>query len=189
MTSSEITSSEMTSSEMTSSEMTSPRQATNDFIPSQPGTYCLVLRLSPGAQITVGALGRFTFPEGFLVYIGSALGSGGLAGRLKHHTRPTGPEYMKASWHVDYLRRYTKIVEIWYVQDAIRREHEWATVARQVSGATIPAKGFGASDCNCPAHLFHYSNLPRLRAFRHRLDNQPSAGRLMVVEAQGPISG
>jgi Uri superfamily endonuclease len=131
----------------------------------------------------VGALGRFAFPEGFLVYIGSALGSGGLAGRLKHHTRPTGPEDMRTRWHVDYLRRYTKIVEVWYVQDTIRREHEWAAVAGQLSGGSIPAKGFGASDCNCPAHLFHYSNLPRLRAFQHILENQPPVGDLMVVKA------
>jgi len=57
--------------------------------PSEPrGTYALLLELDQQTVITVGRLGTCSFPAGSYVYVGSALGSGGLSARLAHHRRP-----------------------------------------------------------------------------------------------------
>lgn len=128
--------------------------------PGDPGTYALILHLVRRREITVGRLGIFPFPGGTYVYVGSALGPGGLAGRLRHHTRPTTTPGWQATWHVDYLRRYAKIEAVAFIRDDIRREHHWAAALSQLHGAIIPASKFGASDCRCPSHLFHLSGMP-----------------------------
>jgi len=54
-------------------------------IPSEKGTYAIYIHLPRSKTITIGKLGRFNFPIGAYVYIGSAFGSGGLRSRLKRH--------------------------------------------------------------------------------------------------------
>jgi len=51
----------------------------------RPGTYALVLRLARATTIHVGALGAVDFAPGWYVYVGSALGPGGLAARVNRH--------------------------------------------------------------------------------------------------------
>ena len=46
------------------------------------GIYALVLHLEHREEITVGKLGTVTFPAGYYLYVGSALGPGGLEARL-----------------------------------------------------------------------------------------------------------
>ncbi len=125
------------------------------------GTYVLVLRLSRSTEITVGKLGTFDFPKGFYLYVGSAHGPGGLAARLRHHlSHPKNPH-----WHIDCLRRAAEPVEVWTSGEWARREHSWALLLYQMQGAAMPAAGFGASDCRCPSHLFHFSRRPTVKSF------------------------
>jgi Uri superfamily endonuclease len=98
------------------------------------------------------------FPAGWYVYVGSALGPGGLAARLCHHLAPM----RRPHWHIDHLRTVVgPVVEIWYAVGPERRECDWATRLATRPGATRPIGGFGASDCRCPAHLFHFVERPR----------------------------
>lgn len=124
-----------------------------------PGTYALVLNLlHPVADICIGRLGRFHFPAGWYVYVGSARGAGGLAARLAHHLRPLESLH----WHIDYLRAYASPVEIWYATGAQRRECAWARALLGFPGAFIPVPRFGASDCRCLTHLIHFALPPDL---------------------------
>ncbi|MHC4606159.1 MAG: GIY-YIG nuclease family protein [Planctomycetota bacterium] len=118
----------------------------------KPGTYALVLKTDRPLRLKVGALGRFLFPAGYYVYVGSALN--GLEGRLRRHARRRKP----CRWHIDYLRRRAEIVEVWTVVSRKRLECRWARAALATPGASVPVPRFGASDCRCPAHLVH---LPR----------------------------
>ncbi len=127
----------------------------HDF-PKGPGTYCLILYRPAGGRISVGQLGQFEFPAGYYLYVGSALGSGGLAGRLRRHLNPN----KRTHWHVDYLSEQAEVVEIWWAAGEARLEHIWATAAGRLPGAAVPVTGFGASDCRCQAHLFHYTDRP-----------------------------
>ena len=51
------------------------------------GAYVLAVRLDSRRELPVGRLGRFNFPAGWYLYVGSAMGTGGLPARLRRHRR------------------------------------------------------------------------------------------------------
>lgn len=120
------------------------------ILTSRPGTYALGLHLPRTATIGVGALGKWDFPAGLYLYVGSAWGPGGLAARVGRHLRGNGP----LRWHIDYLRAQSAPVAIWIAPEK-RNECTWATALIEMSGIQIPVPRFGASDCTCPAHLIY----------------------------------
>jgi Uri superfamily endonuclease len=125
---------------------------TEKWLPTGKGTYGLLLRLDGRWEVEVGRLGRFVFVAGYYLYVGSALGPGGLAARLGRHLRgEKGP-----IWHIDYLRAVGVVTAVCWLESPVRYEHEWATVAQQLPGATIPVPRFGASDCRCSTHLVYF---------------------------------
>ena len=129
---------------------------------SESGTYALLLRAEVEQIIAVGALGRMTVRPGLHIYVGSAFGPGGLRARVRRHAR--GDRALH--WHVDHLRAVTRLEAVWYTHDDERRECTWATVLRDASGARGPRDGFGASDCDCAAHLIAFDESPSLSTFR-----------------------
>jgi HEAT repeat protein len=129
------------------------------FVVDVAGTYLLVLRMDTPQIIIVGRLGAIEFPEGWYLYVGSARGPGGLGARLaRHHRRLSGSK--RFHWHVDYLREHATWHGAWARAFERRLECDWAAALRGLTGATIVAAGFGASDCRCPAHLVHVLALP-----------------------------
>jgi Uri superfamily endonuclease len=54
---------------------------------SRPGTYALLLSSASRATIAVGRLGDLLLQPGFYVYVGGALGSGGVRARSARHMR------------------------------------------------------------------------------------------------------
>jgi Uri superfamily endonuclease len=135
-----------------------------DRLASKPGTYALVL--SGGAQLRmeVGRFGTVNIHSGFYVYIGSALGPGGIRARIGHHEKTS----VRPHWHVDYLRLHTSLQEVWYSYASICREHEWASLISALHSA-VRITGFGCSDCRCQAHLFYFGRRPSFRRFRAEL--------------------
>ncbi len=134
----------------------------NQPFPSQPGSYVLALSAPRATSIPVGRLGDLTVTPGCYLYVGSALGAGGLAGRLLHHLRVAA----RPHWHIDYLRAVTELDAIGWLASPERLEHTWAQALVQAPGCTAPMPRFGASDCRCPAHLFF---LPAHGAWRQVL--------------------
>ena len=132
------------------------------------GTYVLILQAQAEQTITVGRLGVMAVRPGWYVYVGSAFGPGGVQGRVGHHARP----HPKPHWHIDYLRQVAPLVELWYSHDPIRHEHTWASLFHQLPDATIPLPRFGASDCTCPSHLFHFPTIPSFIDFQQRWHEQ-----------------
>ncbi len=132
-------------------------------LPTEKGTYILLMNLANPQALTIGRLGRFEFAAGWYAYVGSAFGSGGLAGRLRHHLKPAP----RPHWHIDYLRQVAPLVELCYTTSETRLECAWANALRQMPGAEIPIPRFGASDCRCEAHLFRFviENRPTLGEF------------------------
>lgn len=125
-------------------------------VPTEPGTYALVLRCTMGRTIRVGRLGTMRLRPGYYVYIGSALGPGGLRARIAHHLRRT----KRPHWHIDYLRTHVRVGQLWYCCNSIRLEHHWAQVLGGASGGFIARPGFGASDCDCESHLYFFKRRP-----------------------------
>lgn len=119
--------------------------------PAEPGTYALLFELAQPLRASVGGLGMCDFPAGSLVYVGSALGPGGLRGRLtRHFGRPLRPH-----WHVDYLTALCPATGCVFVTSGLRLECRWVR-ALEARGAACAVPGFGSSDCpppRCKAHL------------------------------------
>ncbi len=133
------------------------------------GSYILILHLKRTKVISVGQLGKCSFPAGYYTYVGSALGPGGLAARLKHHMHSTATPH----WHIDYLRPRARLVEIWIGEFEEHREHLWATMLNQLNETVRRFKGFGCSDCKCPSHLFHFPGRPSFQRFKKFVDSRP----------------
>lgn len=122
------------------------RTLTQMVVESKPGTYALILFCASHTRIQIGHLGTIRLERGYYVYVGSALGPGGLRARIAHHQRRSP----RPHWHIDYLRSHTRSHSLWLSYDRRRHEHEWARALQKVEGATIPLPRFGASDCTCP---------------------------------------
>ena len=160
--------------------MPAPSELTESPFPKNSGTYALILQLNAGRLIQVGKLGAFCFPAGCYIYIGSAFGPGGLAGRLGRHVAPVKPD-SRLHWHVDYLRRWASVAEIWLAENAETREHDWAKMAGRLPGSALPVPRFGASDCRCQSHLFHFEKAPSVEQFQASLDLLFPADQLLYV--------
>jgi Uri superfamily endonuclease len=138
------------------------RNGTEMTIEPKPGTFALILSCGTNARIRIGRLGTMQLQCGYYVYLGSALGPGGLRARIGHHQKLS----TRPHWHIDYLRVHTRFRSVWLSYDGKRHEHEWACAMQKVKGATIPFRGFGASDCSCPSHLYFFKGCPTQISFR-----------------------
>jgi Uri superfamily endonuclease len=119
------------------------------------GIYCLVFK-NPGCTVTVGALGPVAFEPGWHIYVGSALGSGGLA-RLERHRVLSRRKDKRPKWHVDYLSvsRYFRLRSTVHAETKERLE---CRLAAALGEEAVP--GFGAGDCDCRSHLFYRRTNP-----------------------------
>jgi Uri superfamily endonuclease len=130
-------------------------------VETQPGTYALVLSAKASGLVRIGRLGGLRLQSGFYVYVGSALGPGGVRARLAHHLGPS----IRPRWHIDYLRLRTSLEEVWYCHDRLSWEHQWARHLGTQPGVSIPLAGFGASDCRCESHLYFFRSRPSRNDF------------------------
>jgi Uri superfamily endonuclease len=121
-----------------------------------PGTYLLLLHLAQPQRLTIGRLGLVALPEGWYVYVGSALG--GLGPRLRRHARPEKRHH----WHIDRLRAVASLVAVavWVGTERVECATVRAIAARPE--ATLPAPRFGSSDCRCRSHLVRFTSRPDL---------------------------
>ena len=148
---------------------------------SRSGTYAIIFRCSGDETIVVGRLGTRKFRSGYYIYVGSALGPGGVRARVLRHHRGETVQH----WHIDYLKDRMSFIEAWYSHDCKRREHLWASV---MSGLNFsqPWKGFGSSDCGCFSHLFYATARPRLSAFRRAVTREAPGHE--AIAASSPIA-
>ena len=130
-----------------------------------PGTYALVTRLEVTETISIGVLGAHQFHPGYYVYLGSALGPGGLRARVGRHLHQRASS--KRHWHIDYLLRKSTLIEIWWGVGDDRQECSWSEILGN-SGIVFPL-GFGSSDCNCDGHLVAFRTISALGEGRERL--------------------
>jgi Uri superfamily endonuclease len=121
------------------------------------GTYLLRLQLLQPRRLRVGRLGSHHFAAGHYLYVGSALGPGGLAARLAYHQRR---QKTRPHWHIDYLRPYALLQEAWTITCARHLEEEWGNALLQLPEIQTPVPGFGSSDTRLPTHLFYTRGLP-----------------------------
>lgn len=145
--------------------------------PAPRGTYALVLASAAPGACRIGRLGRVALLPGVYVYVGSALGPGGLPARLRRHAGVAA----RAHWHIDYLRRRLPLAEVWLDAGGARLEHAWALALARLRGAAAVA-GFGCSDCGCGSHLLHFARAPAAATLRRRLAEAGGAPRRLRAD-------
>jgi Uri superfamily endonuclease len=107
-------------------------------IHNTPGTYMLLLILPNRSDIEIGRTRRVGLEPGLYCYVGSALGPGGLAARLRRHAYAGERKH----WHVDYLLPYAQLVGALVIEDRRRHECIWASWMGRVADSCVD--GFGA---------------------------------------------
>ena len=118
------------------------------------GLYQLVIQLRGKCVVKVGRLGRFPFPAGYYVYTGSA--RRGLEARIARHIRSE----KRLRWHIDYLLRQARVVEVMRYDGNGLSECELSGRTGKLPGSKVVVPGFGSSDCECLTHLFHFRRNP-----------------------------
>ncbi len=116
------------------------------------GAYLLLIKLNNDSKITAGGLGQIAFKHGHYIYVGSARRN--LCKRMDRHTR----KRKKKRWHIDYL--VEKAARVTPVPVISTDDLECELADRLSKTADCPVKGFGSSDCSCPAHLFYFADNP-----------------------------
>lgn len=122
---------------------------------SEKGVYCLIFE-NQDCKLDIGRKGEFSFLSGFHVYVGSALGPGGLK-RVKRHIDFSKKKDRNPRWHVDYLHLTPsfRLVSAVCAPTSFRFECE---LARKIGGDSV--SGFGCTDCKCSSHLFYRNVSP-----------------------------
>lgn len=117
---------------------------------SEKGIYCLIFE-NQACTLEIGRKGYLSFPEGFHIYVGSALGPGGLK-RVTRHISLSRNKDNKPRWHVDYINLSPsfRLVSAICANTSARLECE---LASRIGGDS--ASGFGCTDCKCRSHLFY----------------------------------
>ncbi|HVO36868.1 MAG TPA: GIY-YIG nuclease family protein [Candidatus Acidoferrum sp.] len=126
------------------------------------GVYVLIISLTTGVNVKVGALGKINFKKGTYVYVGSAHTN--LQKRVERHLRKVKRRF----WHIDYLlcNSNAKVLKVFY---KISPKVEECKIAAQLSQGGFPVEGFGSSDCDCKSHLFKVRGYDFLRESMHQL--------------------
>ncbi len=119
----------------------------------RPGIYVLLFTLRQDTHITVGKLGKLSFPAGGYAYAGS--GMRGAEARVRRHLRP----HHRPSWHLDYLLPSGEPVGAILGHTTERLE---CALAQNLGRLFQVLPRFGSSDCRCHGHLFQDDNLPSI---------------------------
>ena len=146
------------------------------------GIYSLVFE-NPGCVVRVGALGEIAFQSGWHIYIGSALGSGGLK-RLLRHISLASRHDRQPKWHVDYLLT-SPFFSLDYTVHGVTSDRLECHLRDILNDNGVPA--FGCSDCSCTSHLLYRQDDPRreiLDAFR-KLQLDPIIKTIINPQAIG----
>ena len=106
-------------------------------------TYLLEILLRDSRTIRIGKLGRFFFPKGHYLYVGSAQRN--FRKRIERHMR----KRKNMHWHIDYLLAHARVTRVWSCD---RSEEQTAEILCQT--IRIPVPHFGSSDKNSRSHLF-----------------------------------
>lgn len=110
------------------------------------GVYSLILEVR--GEVEVGALGGHHF-DGMYVYVGSALGPGGLK-RVDRHVSVKDGGVRR--WHVDHILHEGSVVSA--LATVTGRQLECEVAGSLGERLSVAVEGFGCSDCSCRSHLF-----------------------------------
>lgn len=137
------------------------------------GVYILVIKKNTSSSIQVGRLGKFQFPTGLYLYVGSALGKvTSIENRLRRHLRKD----KKFHWHIDYFlgEPDTEITNAYYAKTNDKLECDlFQTLNKASDNFNILIEGFGSSDCKkkCGSHLLYSNDIENFDFYSYFLES------------------
>ena len=137
---------------------------------SDKGVYCLIFENDP-CEVKIGKLGHIPFKKGYHIYIGSALGPGGLK-RVKRHIRLSENRDKNPRWHIDYLHLNHNFKLIATLCAATTKRYECLLAQKFIqkdNGSYIP--DFGCSDCSCISHLYYRKQNPVIETEQYFIES------------------
>ncbi len=120
------------------------------MLPSERGSYALIVEIGKQIQIKIGSLGKQSFKKGFYCYVGSARGPGGIRARISHHIKSHMREEKKHHWHIDHLLTHARPLEVWFSFSLGEGD-----IADHLLARFPYTRGFGSTDSSRPSHLFY----------------------------------
>ncbi|MEM2121178.1 MAG: GIY-YIG nuclease family protein [Candidatus Woesearchaeota archaeon] len=106
------------------------------------------MKLNYDKKIRIGSLGVIDFPEGFYVYVGSAMKN--LEQRILRHYS----SLKKKRWHIDYFLENCEIIKFLVFPSNKKQECDIAKIL--INKGAVVAEKFGSTDCKCKTHLIYF---------------------------------
>jgi len=124
------------------------------------GSYILLCELLRDVRLRIGSLGIHDLKKGNYIYIGSALGPGGLCSRICRHLKKN----KRVWWHIDYLTtRPECVIRLVIIIPSKNRLECVISKKLYEAGFRAPIHKFGSMDCDCFSHLFLMESIERLK--------------------------
>ncbi len=123
-------------------------------IPLKKGNYILIFYLEERTRHDMLRFTDVILAPGYYFYCGSAHGNGGLKSRITRHLIKSSKKF----WHIDYLKEYLYLFEVWCQVSSEKNECSFCQILQNQMDGEIPIKGFGSSDCKnmCDSHLVRF---------------------------------
>ncbi|CAG1771225.1 hypothetical protein BAC3_01637 [uncultured bacterium] len=122
---------------------------TISYLPAEKGSYLLLMKLSEVQSLQIPHLKDYVFTEGYYIYIGSALGPGGIRARVGRHIR----KEKKIHWHIDHLTTVADLYSTVLILSPSRLETLLTGFLMKTDLTPVP--GFGCGDSEDYSHLFY----------------------------------
>jgi len=122
------------------------------------GTYTIILRLTDHTLLVINKK-QFELKSGIYIYVGSALGPGGIVARLNRHLKIFASSTLKKHWHIDSLLPFSTIFASVYAFSTERLECRLVHSLKRIGFQVV--EGFGNTDCTswCGGHLVYVGDL------------------------------
>ncbi len=123
------------------------------------GSYIILCNLAGKIKAKIGSLGIHELEAGDYIYVGSALGPGGIYSRICRHIK----KKKKIWWHIDYLTVLPECtIKLAIIIPSSERFECIISSKLYEEGFKAPIHKFGSMDCKCYSHFFHISSLSNL---------------------------
>jgi Uri superfamily endonuclease len=125
------------------------------------GSYFLLIYNKKTAHVKFGKKHMNKFPQGFYIYVGSAMGESNtsIRHRLTRYIKiADNTQSENFHWHIDYFLRspLTSIKMIMILPNSVVKEEcSLSELIQEYSDDNI--NGFGCSDCKCKSHLYYFN--------------------------------
>ncbi len=124
------------------------------------GTYVIILSIQDLYYLKINKK-EFQIKKGIYIYVGSALGFGGISKRIERYFQIFNGIKRNKHWHIDYLIPKAKNIIVIYAETNEKYECKLFQSLKNIIKNIEIIKGFGNTDCKskCGSHLLYLGDI------------------------------